>query len=802
MHPGQPPAAGAEGSFGDLLRRYRRDRGLTQQECAERAGIGVRTLRDLEQGRARPQRATAELLAAALSLHDEARTGFLAAARREPVARAGESPPGVRLPPPPALIGRDTELAELDAALRYAALVTLVGVAGVGKTALAWSVAHRIAHRHPCGVAGIAVSEVSLPADILAVVASVFEVPRAEDLPARLAGGPALLMVDGVERNHDPIVAALRWLQARATTLRVVATSRRPTGIEGEYVWPVAPLEAPPPEATGLAEISGYPATRLFLGRLRQVGHAEVGTGQAGVLAELVRQLGGLPLALELAAARGRILRLEEMLERYGGRVLDLDVPVPDGDSRTIRDALATSYQLLEPADRSALWALAQFRNRWSVELAEPMLAGRPGAPVDEDMVALLDRLVGLGLVSVRGTGAVRFRLPDVVRDFAVELAGQAGELAAVAGRHADVISRYAARTAPSLAGATLPAAVARLDDLAGDVQAALAYAQRARPGTALRLAASLPRWWRFRGRDRDGRAVLRRLLDDPRTAGARLGRAWAQVGIALLAAEHGEGHEELPELERALATFTAAGDVTGQLAAHAQMCILHQAYGNFAAAHRHGEAGLALAAAHGRTRDVVVAQTNLTWHEIRLGRLGTARRRLQAVARLAGEVGEFRLRALARANLAEVARLEGRYAEAVELGRQAVALLEELGDPRHRRRVLGIIGLAQAQSGQVAQAVLTRREVGADEGTHMIDAYLAVARGDRVAAAAAFAVAAAHLTGKADVRDVVEALVGQVAYTDDPVARSAVLADLHAVCTASDVVLLAREQGLIDGTG
>jgi len=99
MHPGQPPAAGAEGSFGDLLRRYRRDRGLTQQECAERAGIGVRTLRDLEQGRARPQRATTELLAAALSLHDKARTGFLAAARREPVARAGESPPAVRLPP-------------------------------------------------------------------------------------------------------------------------------------------------------------------------------------------------------------------------------------------------------------------------------------------------------------------------------------------------------------------------------------------------------------------------------------------------------------------------------------------------------------------------------------------------------------------------------------------------------------------------------------------------------------------------------------------------------------------------------
>jgi predicted ATPase len=771
---------------------------MTQEEFAAKAGVGVRTLRDLEQGRARPQRATVELLAAALELEGAERVEFALAARRGAGTDAiMEVRRGVALPPAPVLIGRDTELGHLDSALRHAALVTLVGVAGVGKTSLAWSAAHRVAPQHPGGVAGVAISEVSTEADILATVAAVFEATRAGDLGTRLAGRPALLLVDAVERAPEATLGALRWLQANVPMLRVIATGRHPTRVHGEYVWPVAPLETPPPGHTELTEIIRYPAVQLFVDRLRRLGRTDVGPDDAKAVAELVRRLGGLPLALELAAARGRILAVPEILDRYGDRVLDLDGAMATGEWATLREAVAASYRLLEPTERWALRRLAQFRNRWSVELAEPLLTAGPATP--QDIVVLLDRLTGLGLMNVRGTGAVRFRLLDMVRDFAREETEREGELAEAAGRHAEVFTRYAGRIAPELVGRTLPAAAARLNDVNSDLLAALAWAIEQQPETALRLAGTLARWWRFRGHDRQGREWLRRLLDDPRTAGADPAvRAWAQVGVAQLAAEHGAGPEELAEVEAALATFSRYGDIAGQLAARTQLCVLHQAAGDPRVAKEHAAAVLALATRYGRTRDIVVAQNNLTWHEIRQGDLAAARRRLTAVQRLAGEVGEDRLRALAHANLAEVARLDGRYADAVATGRRAIVQLEELGDPGHRRRVLNTVGLALAQAGRVAEAEAVLAELGDDGMAAMIEGYLARAAGERAVATERFAAAADALAGQYDLRDVVEALVGVASSTDDPARRQQVLADLDALRARTHINLLPAEQAAL----
>jgi predicted ATPase/DNA-binding XRE family transcriptional regulator len=784
------------GAFAVLLRGQRQAAGMTQEEFAAQAGVGVRTLRDLERGRARPQRATVDLLAAALGLRGQARDEFVRAARRgtggDPGRTAGSE---ANLPPAPALVGREVELANLVSVLRTAAVTTLVGVAGVGKTSLAWSATHRVAARHPGGVAGVSITEVSTPAHLLAAVASVFDVARASDLQARLGGGPSLLLVDGVEKAPGPALDAMVWLRRNAPNLRLIATGRQPTGIPGEYVLPVGPLEVPPPEVNDLDKIVRYPAVELFLDRLRDVGNGAIGASDVAPVGELVRRLGGLPLALELAAARGRILEVREILVRYGDRVLDLDGRNQAGQPITLREAIAGSYRLLEPAERTALRRLAQFQHRWSVELAERMLDGT----ADGDMVALLDRLVGLGLVSVRGTGPTRFRLLDVVRDFALEESAAAGELAAARDRHALIMADYAATQAPLLVGTTLREAAVRLDFAGSDLAAALGWSAEHDPPTALCLASKLPRWWRLRGHDREGRDWLRRLLDDPGTAAARPKvRAWARLGLALLATEHGEGLVELPELEAALAAFVEDRDVTGQLAARAQLCRVHQVYGNYAAAREHGEAALKLATAHGRTRDVLVAQNNLTWHEIRVGDLIAARRRLTAVQRLAAEVGDDRLRALAHANLAEVARLDGRYADAVAIGRRSLVLVAELGDPRQRWRVHGCIALALAQAGRAAEARTVVTEVGDPAVVELIEAYLALADRDRPAAAERFAAAADALTGKHDVRDVVEALVGLAASTDDPHRRAAVLSDLDELCQRSGVSLLARERAAL----
>lgn len=248
-------------------------------------------------------------------------------------------------------------------------------------------------------------------------------------------------------------------------------------------------------------------------------------------------------MAIELMAARGRLLDLTELLDRYGDRVLDLATPAdtsahlgwdaPEAlDSRTggpdtraavavavtLRDAVAFSYRLLAPDERAALRQLAVFGNRWSVELAEEMLADeadRDGT-VAIDPVPLLDRFVELGLLSVRGTGSFRFRLLDAVREYAVEQAAGGGELTCIRRRHAEVVTRLVARTATDLVGPRLPEAVRRLDEMSSDISSSLTHAATDDPLTALRLAACLTRWWRFRGRDVAGRQWLRRLLADP----------------------------------------------------------------------------------------------------------------------------------------------------------------------------------------------------------------------------------------------------------------------------------------------
>lgn len=859
----------------ELLRAHRRAAGLTQAELASRARVGVRTVRDLERGRSvRPQRTTVDLLATALGLTGAVRASFLATARG-PVG--GESPsdvgagpvgvgsgqatradPPVALPPPVALIGRDRDVTELAAMLTAEhgpRLVSLVGLAGVGKTALALAVAHAAAPAHPGGVAGVLVGEGSDGPDVFAASMTVLGAARLPELVARLAGRRALLVMDAVERAPGPVAETLHRLGTVLPSLRVLVTGRHPVGLPGERVWPVAPLEVPPPdgEHSGPATLVSWPAVALFIARLAQVRREPPGPDELPALAALVRRLGGLPLAIELMAARGRLLDLTELLDRYGDRVLDLTTSAEEARARwdgsesatrrpyatdatraavavTLRDAVATSYRLLAPHERDALRRLAMFGNRWSVEMAEEMLADeadRDGT-VAVDPVPLLDRLVELGLLSVRGTGPFRFRLLDAVRDFAVEQAVGGGELTCVRRRHAEVTTRLVARTAADLAGPRMLDAVHRLDQVSSDVSSALAHAATDDPLTALRLAACLPRWWRFRGRDVAGRQWLRRLLDDPRTADADpILRGWASLGVARLAAEHGAEAEELSTARAALEIFRQSGDVTGELEARGVLGALLTSVGGHDEAREQAEAVLRLAARNGRTRDLAVAQNSLAWHEIRVGDLAAARRRLAAVDRLAAEGGEQRLRVLAWANRAEVSRLEGRYADAVDQGRRAVAALFELGDPGHRRRVLGTVGLALAQDGRAAEAteVLSELRAGGAEATvavpgrewmerlglprprsddtvlswsgpeagicALIEGNLALHRGDRELAAEWFAAAveAGH-----DRRDVVEALVGLAASTADPT----VLDRLEQACEETGIRLLPQESGLL----
>jgi predicted ATPase len=782
--------------FAAALYAQRRAAGLTQEELAARAGLGVRTVRELERGRVgRPQRGTVNLLADALALTGPARQAFVSAAM---ASRGVESATGA-LPPAMELIGRSTDLAELDALLGTVGVITLVGLAGVGKTCLAVAAAHGCTHRFMGGVAMLPVSDVSARDDLVAGTASAFGVARAADLPDRFGGEPALLLVDGIDRSPRACAAAVRWLRSHVPALRILATGRHPLDVPGSVDWRVEALDVPPhgDDVADLAALSTYPAVRLFLGRLRQVRRAPVVEAEAAALAELVRRLGGLPLALELAAARGRVLELPELLARYGDRLLDLGAAEPDG--QTLRDAVAASYRLLDRDEQYALRRLSVLRGRWSVDLAEAMLGDRP----ELDVETTLDRLMGLGLVSVRGSGELRFRLLDVVGDFALERCREVGELGTARLRHAEIFTALAARVAGDLVGPGQSAAIERLDQLNSDVRAALGYASQRVPHTALELAAAIARWCRFRSRDREARTLLRRLLDDPRTADADpLLRARAQVAAAMLAAAHGEGAVELPATEDALSAFIARGDVGGELAARNILFTLWQSIGEYREAIKHGEATLALATRTERIRDIAVVQNNLSWHDVRAGDLASATRRLSVAARRAVEVGDERVRAVALCNLAEIARLDRRYPEAIDAGRRALTVLADLGDPSHRIRALGTVGLALAESGQVTEARLVIDELRvfadspvADGLIDLIKGYLALGAGDRTGAGAAFTDAGDRLAGRHDARDVLEALVGKAAALRCPTVR----AEIDAFCDRIGLALLPRDHALLE---
>jgi ATP/maltotriose-dependent transcriptional regulator MalT len=227
---------------------------------------------------------------------------------------------------------------------------------------------------------------------------------------------------------------------------------------------------------------------------------------------------------------------------------------------------------------------------------------------------------------------------------------------------------------------------------------------------------------------------------------------------------------------------------------------------GRYDEARRHGEAALELARDNGRTRDMAVAENNLTWHEIREGDLAAARRRLAAVDRLATRAGEFRLRAVAAANLAEVARLDGQPDEAVRLGRKAIAELVGVGDPNHQRRVLATVGLALATLGRLPEAEDVLAElrapadarIVADGPASLVAAAIALQREDWTEAAESFARAADAYEGGHDPRDVVEALVGLIVSTTDPAARRDPIRRLRTMCRSNGITLLPRERAVL----
>jgi predicted ATPase/transcriptional regulator with XRE-family HTH domain len=577
-------------SFGALLRRFRLAAGLTQEALAERAGLSARGIQDLERGsRTSPRAETVRLLADALELQ---RAELIEAAHPE-LATAGAGPAARSVPrrlPIPAtpLVGRERQVAAACALLRKsgARLVTLTGPGGIGKTRLALAVAAALAAEFADGVAWVELAPLDDPALVANAIARALGVtehgerPLPELLAQAVAERHVLLVVDKCE-HVLPAMPLLGKLLAAGPRLSVLATSRSRLRLRGEHDLPVEPLAVPEPDgakAPPLAGLAGVAAVRLFVERAAEVRPGFVLTPDtAPAVAAICRRLEGLPLALELAAARVKVLAPEALLTRLAPRLPLLTGGARDAPARqqTMHDAIAWSHDLLNEREQALFRRLAVFAGGFTLEAAESVMAVGE-APADTQHAAsgtldLISALVDQSLLRLgepRAYDAIgddRFTMLETVREYALERLACAGETAAVQHTHADFYLALAERADPELTGPGQAVWLERLEAEHNNLRAALAWVIAAEEAeSALRLAAALGRFWRMHGHPREGLTWLERALtlsDNLPTAT----RAKALEGAGRLVHDQDDPDRAVALYQEALAMWQALGDLQGQ---------------------------------------------------------------------------------------------------------------------------------------------------------------------------------------------------------------------------------------------
>ena len=405
-------------------------------------------------------------------------------------------------------LGREREIAEVTELLGRSRLLTLTGPGGTGKTRLSLEVAARALDDHPDGVFFVELAPITEPELVIATIAQELGLPdrggvsAADRLAEHIGNGSVLLVLDNFEQvtAAAPAVASLL---ASAPNLTLLASSRSALRVSGEQEYPVPPLGLPDPgRLPPLDQLSQYEAVALFIERARAVKpDFEVTNENAPAVAEICVRLDGLPLAIELAAARIRIFTPGAMLAR-----LDRRLGLAAGGGRdlperqqTLRGAIAWSHDMLEDADRSLFAGLSVFVGGASLEAIERVCGGE----VEDDVLDALTSLVEKSLVrqSEGVEGEPRFRMLETIREFAMEQAVAGGRWEALRERHAALFRELAETSAGQVMGSNKRVWLDRLEQEHDNLRAAFAWAQETEAAeTALRMTASLWRFWQMRG--------------------------------------------------------------------------------------------------------------------------------------------------------------------------------------------------------------------------------------------------------------------------------------------------------------
>ncbi len=511
--------------FGDLLRHHRRALPLSQEALAERAGVSTRAISDLERGaRQHPYRETATLLADALALGGSARSAFLAAARRPlpSIGVATHTDRDTHLPRPLAsLIGREVEQHEIVSLLRddRCRLLTLAGTAGVGKSRLAVAVAAEVGDAFRDGVVYVDMAPVTEPSQVVAALAAALglvdqgAIPLVEAVRRRLSPRQLLMVLDNFE-HLLPAAPVLSDLLQTAPDVQALVTSRAVLRLRGEREYPLAPLRTPDPGTMPrLEDLGDWGAIHLFVDRACAVQSGfRLTLENASDVVAICQRLDGLPLAIELAATRARLLTPSSLLARLERRLPLLTAGLRDAPARqrTLRAAIAWSYDLLDSQEQALFRCLAVFAGGWTLEAAEAVGAGN-GV---RDVFAALAALVEQSLV-VRDDAAPvsRYRFLETIREYALDQLLAAGEEECVRRSHLQYLLRLARENDLERLDAGVGTRLARLQAEEGNLRAGIAWALEHDPESAAAVLAELDFFWFLSDRLLEGRNLHERVL-------------------------------------------------------------------------------------------------------------------------------------------------------------------------------------------------------------------------------------------------------------------------------------------------
>lgn len=419
------------------------------------------------------------------------------------------------------LIGRTEELETLQESLRQNRLVTLVGTGGVGKTRLAMAVAEKVEARFARRAVWVELAPLTQGALILPTLAEVLGLSQDERsdperlhaaLVSHFSQGDALLVLDNCEHLLDPVADVVQRLLLLCPLLSVLATSRQHLGVKGEIVWRVASLSAPGAEELSAASVSAcevalnYPAVRLFLERAKaaRTGFTLKRREEIEAVCLICRRLDGIPLALELAAARTNVLSVEQIAKRLDNRfrLLTEGSRSDPPRHRTLRALIDWSYDQLSDAERALLCWLSVFAGGWSLEATEAVFESKETPSYEmEDALDVLSALVNRSLVlTEEHDNGLRYRMLETIREYALEKLCESGEERHARERHADFFLALAEEAKPFVRRQERDW-LKRLDTEHDNLRGALTYflGQEETLSRAVHLTAVLANYWSMR---------------------------------------------------------------------------------------------------------------------------------------------------------------------------------------------------------------------------------------------------------------------------------------------------------------